>query len=97
MSVALYHQQPPFGAQLTFPQPVTSLSFDPSSDTLWAGNMAGIVHAYHGVSRMRGVSYFVARGDPIKKIIASESVVHACSNSSVGAWSKGGVNKWYHQ
>lgn len=46
---------------------------------------------------MRGVSYFVARGDPIKKIIASESVVYAAASSSVGSWGKGGVNKWSHQ
>jgi PAB-dependent poly(A)-specific ribonuclease subunit 2 len=97
MSVPLYHHQAPFGAQMPYPQPVTSLSFDPVSDTLWAGNTAGLVHACHGASRMRGVSYFVARGDPIKKIVASESVVHACTSSSVGSWGKGGVNKWYHQ
>lgn len=46
---------------------------------------------------MRGVSYFVARGDPIKKVIASESVVHAAASSSMGSWGKGGVNKWSHQ
>jgi PAB-dependent poly(A)-specific ribonuclease subunit 2 len=82
---------------MSFPQPVTSLSFDPISDTLWAGNTAGVVLAYHGASRMRGVSYYVARGDPIKNIISSESVVHACTSSSVGSWGKGGANKWYHQ
>jgi PAB-dependent poly(A)-specific ribonuclease subunit 2 len=97
MSVPLYHQQAPFGAQMAFPQPVASLSFDPISDTLWAGSTTGLVHAYHGASRMRGVSYFVTRGEPIKRIIASESVVHACTSTSVGSWGKGGVNKWYHQ
>lgn len=97
MSSSVYHQQAPFGAQMAFPQPITSLSFDPISDTLWAGNTSGLVHAYHGSTRLRGVSYFVARGDPIKKIIASETVVHASASSSIGSWAKGGINKWYHQ
>lgn len=94
----MYHQQAPFGGQAAFPQPVTSLSFDPASDILWAGNTSGLINAWNGASRMRGVSYLVARGHPVQKIsVSPEGVVHACAGFGVGSWGKGGVNKWYYE
>lgn len=96
--MSTYHQQTPFGGQSTYPQPVTSLCFDPASDILWTGNTAGLVNAYHGATRMRGVSYLVARGDPVKRITVSpEGVIHANASTCVGSWGRGGVNKWYYQ
>ncbi|KAF8305548.1 PAB-dependent poly-A-specific ribonuclease subunit PAN2 [Clavulina sp. PMI_390] len=97
MKAHLYHAQPSFGARFPFPQPITSLSFDPVADTLWSGNAGGSVHAYHGSTRMRGVSYIVCRGEVIERVLASDNVVHACSRSNVGSWGKGGVNKWTHK
>jgi PAB-dependent poly(A)-specific ribonuclease subunit 2 len=94
--MSTYHSLPPFGQPL-YPQPITSLSFDPVSDALWAGNASGTVSAYHGASRMRGVTYVVSRGDPVKKVLAADGYVTACTSLSVGVWGKGGVKKWYHQ
>jgi PAB-dependent poly(A)-specific ribonuclease subunit 2 len=92
--MSVYHQQTPFGGQQGL-SPFVSLCFDPVSDVLWTGNTSGQVQAYDGASRMRGVSYFVNRGDPVKKIIASESTVTAACSTAVGAWGKGGCNKWH--
>ncbi|KAF9521074.1 hypothetical protein BS47DRAFT_1404191 [Hydnum rufescens UP504] len=93
--MSTYHSLPPFG-QPPYPQPITSLSFDPVSDALWAGHASGIVSAYHGASRMRGVTYIVGKGDPVKRVLASDGYVTACTSLGVGVWGKGGVNKWYH-
>lgn len=93
--MSVYHEQAPFGGGGRFPSPpVTALSFDPVSDALWTGNASGQVQCYHGGTRMRGVSYFVSRGEPVKKIIASENVVTGCAGNALGAWGKGGINKW---
>lgn len=82
-----------------FPQPITALSFDPVSDTLWAGNNSGIVTAYHTAQGIRGVTFPVGGDLAVKAIIASDSNVRASgvSSSGLGAWGKGGVNKWYHK
>ncbi|KAL0580436.1 poly(A)-specific ribonuclease [Marasmius crinis-equi] len=80
-----------------FPQPVSALSFDPVSDTLWAGSGTGYVSAHHGTSGARGVCFRV--GDhPVQKIVAGDNQVRAASmgGSGVGSWAKGGMNKWYY-
>lgn len=78
-------------------QPVTALSFDPVSDTLWSGSNTGNVVAYYGTSGMRGVSFRVGGILAVKKVIAGENYVRALGISSegMGSWSKGGVNKWF--
>jgi WD40 repeat protein len=83
------HQRDVYG------QPVTALSFDPVSDTLWAGSNNGTCLAYHGTSAVRGVCFPV--GGAVKKIIAGENYVRALAiaGEGVGSWGKGGVNKWY--
>ncbi|KAF8590468.1 hypothetical protein K439DRAFT_1329688 [Ramaria rubella] len=80
-----------------YPIPISALAFDPVSDTLWGGNHSGSLAAYHGQSRMRGVFFPVGDDFPVKKITAGDSQVRAMVESGlgVGAWSKGGVNKWY--
>ena len=80
-----------------YPIPISALSFDPVSDTLWGGNNVGSLAAYHGQSRIRGVFFPVGHDHPVKKIIAIDSQVRAVAGSGVGvgAWSKGGVNRWY--
>jgi PAB-dependent poly(A)-specific ribonuclease subunit 2 len=80
-------------------QPTTALSFDPVSDTLWAGRASGHVVAYHSTRGMRGVMYPVGGGLPVKKILAGETYVRALGQAGegVGHWSKGGVNKWFHR
>ncbi|KAH9934990.1 uncharacterized protein B0H18DRAFT_979313 [Fomitopsis serialis] len=69
-----------------FPQPVTALAFDPVSDTLWTGLNSGIVMAY---TPRKGCG----------RIAAGDSTVRAfgVASESVGAWGKGGVNKWNHR
>ena len=99
MSTPTYTPLPPIVPYTAFPQPITALSFDPVSDTLWAGNNAGTVAAYYSAHGLRGVSFKVGGGLAVKKLVADESVVKACtvSGEGVGAWSKGGVNKWYYR
>ncbi|KAF8333955.1 ubiquitin carboxyl-terminal hydrolase-domain-containing protein [Cantharellus anzutake] len=80
-----------------YPQVVTSLSFDPVSDALWAGHASGTVCMYHGLIRVQGVSFVVGRGTPVQKLLLSDNTVTACSSSGIGVWGKGGANKWYHQ
>ena len=46
-----------------YPQPVTALSFDPVSDTLWTGNNTGSIAAYYGTQGARGVSLMFSSGD----------------------------------
>jgi PAB-dependent poly(A)-specific ribonuclease subunit 2 len=79
-----------------YPIPITALAFDPVSDTLWGGNNAGSLAAYHGQSRMQGVFFPVGDNLPVKKVTAGDQVrAVAGSGVGLGAWSKGGVNKWY--
>lgn len=100
MSTPTYTALPPIIPPYTvFPQPITALSFDPVSDTLWTGNNAGTVAAYYTAHGLSGVRFKVGGSLAVKKLVADESVVKACavSGEGVGAWSKGGVNKWYHR
>ncbi|KZV71779.1 hypothetical protein PENSPDRAFT_577089 [Peniophora sp. CONT] len=99
MSTPTYSALPPIIPYTAFPQPITALSFDPVSDTLWTGNNAGTVAAYYSAHGLRGVSFKVGGSLAVKKLVADESVVKACtvSGEGVGAWSKGGVNKWYYR
>ncbi|VDB99948.1 unnamed protein product [Peniophora sp. CBMAI 1063] len=99
MSTPTYTPLPPIVPYTAFPQPITALSFDPVSDTLWTGNNAGTIAAYYSAHGLRGVSFKVGGNLAVKKLVADESVVKACavSGEGVGAWSKGGVNKWYYR
>ncbi|KAK7049364.1 poly(A)-specific ribonuclease [Paramarasmius palmivorus] len=80
-----------------YPQPVSALSFDPVSDTLWAGSGSGYVSAHHGTRGLRGVC-FRAGNHAIQKIISSDNSVKAASTggNGVGSWAKGGTNKWFY-
>ena len=82
-----------------FPSSVTALSFDPVSDTLWAGSNAGIVSAYYSAQGIRGVTFPIGGGLAVKSLIAGDSTVRATGLSSdgVGAWTKGGANKWFYR
>ncbi|KAG6818207.1 hypothetical protein H0H87_000112 [Tephrocybe sp. NHM501043] len=90
-----YRKIPPIS--LSFPQPVTALSFDPISDVLWAGSNTGDVTGYYGTRGIRGVSYKVGGTLAVKKIVAGENHVRALgvSGEGFGTWTKGGMNKWY--
>ncbi|KZV99079.1 hypothetical protein EXIGLDRAFT_739011 [Exidia glandulosa HHB12029] len=84
----------------TYREPVSALAFDPVSDTLWVGMSSGQLAAFHS-NRQRSV--FFPAGGTVTKILASESHVRAMSTDStgkktggVGAWSKGGVSKWFY-
>ncbi|KAI0308687.1 WD40-repeat-containing domain protein [Amylostereum chailletii] len=80
-----------------FPQPITSLSFDPVSDTLWSGNSSGYASAYYSAQGMRGVRFRVGSENlAVKKIVSDENHIRACcvAGEGVGAWTKGGMNKW---
>ena len=93
-----YHPIPPNTQQRdVFPQPITALFFDPVSDTLWTGNNSGIVTAYYTAQGIRGVTFTVGGDLAVKRIIASDSNVRASgvSSNGVGAWAKGGANKWF--
>ncbi|KAF9265751.1 hypothetical protein L218DRAFT_859665 [Marasmius fiardii PR-910] len=80
-----------------FPQPVSALSFDPVSDTLWAGSGTGYVSAHYGTTGHRGVC-FRAGNHAVQKIVAGDNQVRAASvgGLGVGSWAKGGMNKWYY-
>ncbi|EJD46063.1 hypothetical protein AURDEDRAFT_87257 [Auricularia subglabra TFB-10046 SS5] len=83
----------------TYPQPVTALSFDPVSDTLWAGTQTGQVAAFHS-SHQRSVCFPTTKRDQgglVRRIHATETHVRALSSvagAGMGAWSKGAVPKW---
>jgi hypothetical protein len=83
----------------TFPEPVSALSFDPVSDTLWAGSNAGHVTALHGSRGMRGVSFPVGGNLAVNKISAGDNYVRASGVAAdgMGSWAKGGMNKWYYR
>jgi hypothetical protein len=99
MSSTTYTIINPIHDPQTYPQPTTALSFDPVSDTLWAGRASGHVVAFHSTGGMRGVMFPVGEHMGVKKLIASETYVRALSQAGegVGQWSKGGVNKWYQR
>ncbi|KAH9843028.1 ubiquitin carboxyl-terminal hydrolase-domain-containing protein [Rhodofomes roseus] len=95
-----YRQTAPITYQRdVFPLPVTALAFDPVSDTLWTGLNSGIVTAYYTPQGMRGVTFPIGGGLAVKRIVASDSNVRAygVASEGVGAWGKGGVNKWNHR
>lgn len=83
---------------LSFPEPVTALSFDPVSDVLWTGTNAGNVIAHCSTQGTRGVSFRVGNL-AVQKITVGENYVRSFSVSGegVGSWSKGGMNKWYYK
>ncbi|KAJ6546999.1 ubiquitin carboxyl-terminal hydrolase-domain-containing protein [Mycena capillaripes] len=80
-----------------YPQPVTALSFDPVSDTLWVGSNSGSVAAYHGTGGVRGVSFPVGGQLAVSKILAGDNYVRAMgvAGEGLGSWAKGGTNKWF--
>ncbi|GJJ12243.1 hypothetical protein Clacol_006484 [Clathrus columnatus] len=77
--------------------PLTALAFDPVSDILWGGNSAGSLMAYHSQPPYRSVYFPVGGNGAVKKIISGESQVRAMNETGLGlgAWTKGGLNKWY--
>jgi hypothetical protein len=81
------------------PQAITALSFDPTSDALWSGANSGNVTAYYTPQGIRGVSFPVGGGLAVNKVVADETQVRAqgVTGEGVGAWSKGGVNRWYYR
>lgn len=81
----------------THGQPATALAFDPVSDTLWAGDNAGTVAALHSVHAVRGVSFPVGGTLSVKQIAVADNHVRALgiAGNGLGAWAKGGMNKWY--
>lgn len=81
---------------------ITSLSFDSTSDLLWLGNAAGILSSYHGHDLARGVCFPVSNSSTdstgrsaVIKVVATENSIRACSGAGIGAWAKGGANKWF--
>jgi PAB-dependent poly(A)-specific ribonuclease subunit 2 len=95
-TAASYNVIDPIIDPRTYSQPTTALSFDPVSDTLWAGRASGHVVAFHSARGMRGVVFSAGGHMPVTKIIAGETYVRALGQAAEGAgqWSKGGVNKW---
>lgn len=79
--------------------PITALTFDTVSDTLWTGNNVGSVVAYYSTQGSRGVKFPVGGDHAVKKVISGDQYVRALGSAGhgVGSWSKGGVNKWYYQ
>lgn len=82
-----------------YPQPVTALAFDPLSDTLWTGTNSGSIVARYSAQGIRGVSFPVGGDLAVREIIATDSNVRAygLAGNGIGAWGKGGVNKWFYQ
>lgn len=95
-----YHPIAPITHQRdVFPQAISALSFDPVSDSIWAGLHSGHVVAFHTAQGLRGVSFPVGGSLPVKKIVPGDTYVRALgvAGEGVGQWSKGGVNKWNHR
>ncbi|KIJ63247.1 hypothetical protein HYDPIDRAFT_175993 [Hydnomerulius pinastri MD-312] len=93
-----YQQFPPITTlHDTYGQPVTALSFDPVSDSLWTGTHSGTVIALHTVQGVRGVSFPVGGGLAVKQLSVGDNHVRALgmAGEGVGSWAKGGMNKWY--
>ena len=82
-----------------FPQPVTTLSFDPVSDVLWTGLNSGTVTGYCGAQGIRGPSFRVGGSLGVKKIAAGDHYIRALGDSreGLGSWTKGGANKWFYR
>ncbi|KAN0075425.1 Ubiquitin carboxyl-terminal hydrolase domain containing protein [Tylopilus felleus] len=80
-------------------QPVTALAFDPVSDSIWSGDNAGIVVALHSLHGIRGVSFPVGGALPVKQLAVADNHVRTLglAGHGLGAWSKGGVNKWFYR
>lgn len=89
--------QPISTLQDTHGQPVTALSFDPVSDSVWAGTQFGTVIALHTVQGVRGVSFPVGGGLAVKQVSVGDNYVRAfgTAGEGVGSWAKGGMNKWF--
>jgi hypothetical protein len=99
MSAQSYRPVVPIAPHDAVPQAITALSFDPTSDTLWSGANSGNVTAYYTPQGIRGVSFPVGGGLAANKVIADETQVRAqgVAGEGIGAWSKGGVNRWYYR
>ncbi|GJE87918.1 PAB-dependent poly(A)-specific ribonuclease subunit PAN2 [Phanerochaete sordida] len=95
---ATYHPIAPITHQRDiFPQPITALCFDPVSDTLWSGNNSGRIVAYYGAQGSSGVTFPVGGDLAVKGLVAGDSLVRATgvSSNGIGAWAKGGANRWF--
>jgi PAB-dependent poly(A)-specific ribonuclease subunit 2 len=92
-----YHIIDPIATLHDYAQPVTALSFDPVSDTLWSGTSVGTVVALHTIQGLRGVSFPVGGVLPVKQIVAGDNYVRALgvAGEGIGSWHKGGMNKWF--
>ncbi|THH31551.1 hypothetical protein EUX98_g2646 [Antrodiella citrinella] len=96
---ATYHLLDPITPTAdSYPQPITALAFDPLSDTLWTGNNSGSIVARHSAQGIRGVSFPVGGTLAVRDIISTDSNIRAygVGGNGIGAWGKGGVNKWYY-
>ncbi|KAH0830330.1 ubiquitin carboxyl-terminal hydrolase-domain-containing protein [Lanmaoa asiatica] len=80
-----------------YTQPVTALAFDPVSDSIWAGDHSGTVRALHSLHGLRGVSFPVGGNLPVKQLAVADNHLRALglAGHGIGAWAKGGMNKWY--
>jgi hypothetical protein len=99
MSAQTYRPAVPIPSQHeAFAHVITALSFDPTSDTLWSGSNSGNVTAYYTPQGIRGVSFPVGGSLPVSKVVVDETQVRAqgAAGEGVGAWSKGGINRWYY-
>jgi PAB-dependent poly(A)-specific ribonuclease subunit 2 len=96
MSALTYNPLPPLHHSRDG-QPITTLSFDPVQDTLWAGSNSGVVSACYGIRGLKGVAFPVGSKFAVKKVVAGDRFVRASGidTKGLGTWSKGGVNKWY--
>lgn len=76
---------------------ISCLAFDTVSDVLWSGSASGSVTA-HYPTNVRGVTYPATnKGHPVTRLVASEKDVRAISESGMGSWAKGGMNRWYYR
>ncbi|KAI0078959.1 hypothetical protein K474DRAFT_1659644 [Panus rudis PR-1116 ss-1] len=98
-----YHEIPPIASRpsslIPGPTPVTALAFDPLSDILWTGSNNASITAYYGSRGVRGVVFPVGGNLAVRDIIATDSNVRAygISSGGIGAWSRGGINKWFYR
>ena len=94
-----YQPLPPIITQPLFPQAITSLAFDPVSDTLWTGNNSGTIVAFYGTSGTRGVAFPVGGDLAVKKLLVADQYVRGLGTAGrgVGSWGKGGINKWFYK
>lgn len=80
-----------------YPSQISALCFDPVSDVLWGGNGHGQVAAYYR-NRTRGIA-FLAGESYVSGLSVSDQQLYAMTiaGQGLGAWGKGGVNKWYYR